>query len=617
MSKSNINDYVLEIGWDGKKVNAGITDLEKRINKLAAATEKLNKATDPTKRKRQYNPRNRKGGGGGGLLGQDIIEDRKLTMLKQAEDRARSLRKTIMNLDMGAKGAKGARSELESSIVKVEAYKDALRGMNIKSRTQLREQKAAWISLSGSIEDSRLEILKANRTLGFLKSTVRGAAKSFGTAAVAAVGAYAVIGGVRALYESGKAWENLSIQMQASFGSAEAGAERMEFLIGKAQLLGVDVNALADGYAKIGVAGRMGNVPLKDSENIFLAAAESSRAFGLSMDDTQGVMRAFSQMMGKGQVMMEELKLQLGDRMPSAMGIFAKSMGMTMQQFMETVKAGKVGNKELANFAVYLRKDIRESGAYQRSLKSVEAAQTRFNTALGFAGTSFFEGQLSTAVSELFEVFTSFFNDTREFWGFLGDILGFVLNAGVYALKYILNPIAKVLKTVGTMWEWISETALTKDSDVKNLNYFQRVLRVIYLGWISILNIIDKAFFEASKFMDLISGGTGGYIGRNEKGEFGVHQNTDHQDKRNKFMASVSMAKRSLYGASVDSDLNFSYGKENQDKMIAGVAKTYGIAVDQVTILFDKNTPTAKVNAIIEEAIGKEAALAGQLPPAQ
>ena len=43
MARSNINDYVLEIGWDGRKVDKGITTLEKRINKLAVAAERLSK----------------------------------------------------------------------------------------------------------------------------------------------------------------------------------------------------------------------------------------------------------------------------------------------------------------------------------------------------------------------------------------------------------------------------------------------------------------------------------------------------------------------------------------------------------------------------------------------
>ena len=47
-------------------------------------------------------------------------------------------------------------------------------------------------------------------------------------------------------------------------------------------------------------------------------------------------------MAAKGTVSMEELRQQLGDHLPGAMNIAAKSMGMTTGEFMKAVAAGKI-----------------------------------------------------------------------------------------------------------------------------------------------------------------------------------------------------------------------------------------------------------------------------------
>ena len=490
MATSNINDYVLEIGWNGTQVVNGLNDLEKRIKRLTEPTG-VNNPKSTSKRDSEN-------------LGQEIILDRKLTMLKTAEAKARSIKKTLMGLDMGAKGAGAARKTLQADLAAIEAYKDGLSSMTIKTRSELRAQRRVWIQLEDKIEDSRMQILKANKSLGFLKTTMRGAIKSFGTMAIASIGAYAAIGAVGQLYTASKEWENLTIQMQASFGSAEAGAERMSFLVGKSKELGVSVTALADGYAKIGVAARMSNVATEDSENIFLAAAEASRAFGLSTDDTQGVMRAFSQMMGKGQVMMEELKLQLGDRMPSAMGIFAKSMGKTVPEFMKLVETGVVGNKELANFATYLRKDIRESGAYEKSLKSLEAAQTNFNTALAFAGNAFMSGSVTDVMKETLSWLTDTFGGSERFFAMLGDMLGSALRVALKFLQVALFPIIHAMKGLSLLYKEFERVSLVKDEDLHKLNKVEMILKFIIGSFKDLGHLVD---FIGMKLDHTFSGG--------------------------------------------------------------------------------------------------------------
>lgn len=521
-----ITDYTLEIGWSGTKVTQGIDKMTKKLNKavtaanklatatnkIAAANKKINAASVKSVKKigRNIGPTQigqqlpKKGGvpfgagrsaelakkQGKQIKAQISLNDKVARQWDTAENKIRSVRKAILGMDMAAKNSKGNKVLLEQSISKLQAYQTQLKSTTVTTQAHLLAQKRSYTSLTHSINDNLMAVRASGNSYSLwanLVKAARAAAKSFGLALVA----MALTKATSILYENGKAWENLRIQMQASFGSAEAGAERMDFLINKSKELGVDVKILADGYAKIGVAARMSNIPMEDSEEIFLAAAEASRAFGLSTDDTQGVMRAFSQMMGKNQVMMEELKLQLGDRMPSAMGIFAKSMGLTVSGLMDQVKAGKVGNKELVNFAKFLRADIRASGAYRKSLESVEASQTRFNTALSQAGDAFFSGSLKKGVAEFFNMFATFFSSTKDFWTFLGEIIGWVLRFGVQVLRMVLFPIQIVLQTIGRLWKWIFDHAMTDKKDIKNMSLLGKGVKYIYLLFVDIMNILD------------------------------------------------------------------------------------------------------------------------------
>ncbi len=64
----------------------------------------------------------------------------------------------------------------------------------------------------------------------------------------------------------------------------------------------------------------------------------------MSADKVDRVNYAFAQMASKGQVMSEELKGQLGDVLPGAMGIFAKAAGFegtdAIQKFSKALEEG-------------------------------------------------------------------------------------------------------------------------------------------------------------------------------------------------------------------------------------------------------------------------------------
>ena len=74
----------------------------------------------------------------------------------------------------------------------------------------------------------------------------------------------------------------------------------------------------------------------------------------------ESVFLAISQMISKGKVSAEELRLQLAERMPGAVNIFAKAIGVTTSELDKMLQEGKVGLEDLRKAKHYLDWLIKE-----------------------------------------------------------------------------------------------------------------------------------------------------------------------------------------------------------------------------------------------------------------
>lgn len=119
-------------------------------------------------------------------------------------------------------------------------------------------------------------------------------------------------------------------------------AENQKFLLGISKKYGVEVNSLSLGFAKFTAAASAANMPMLDQQKIFESLSRASTAFALNTDETKGVFLAVTQMMGKGKITAEELRGQLGERLPIAMQAMAKAAGVSVAGLDKIMKAGKL-----------------------------------------------------------------------------------------------------------------------------------------------------------------------------------------------------------------------------------------------------------------------------------
>lgn len=97
------------------------------------------------------------------------------------------------------------------------------------------------------------------------------------------------------------------------------------------------------------------------AREMFESVSIGARVMGLSGEDTKGVFLALGQMMSKGKVSAEELNGQLGERLPGALGIAARAMGMSKSQLLEMMQQGKLMSEDfLPKFAEEMRKTFQQ-----------------------------------------------------------------------------------------------------------------------------------------------------------------------------------------------------------------------------------------------------------------
>jgi tape measure domain-containing protein len=170
-------------------------------------------------------------------------------------------------------------------------------------------------------------------------------------------------------------------------GSASAAADANEFILAAVEKYSIPLQSARDGFTKLFASMEPAGFAAGEIQNLFLGISKAAATYGLSADKVDRVNYAFAQMASKGQVMSEELKGQLGDVLPGAMGIFAEAAGFkgpdAIQKFGKALedgvyKGGKM-RELLRNVALGMNKEF-GPGA-EGAAKTFQGAINRMQTA--------------------------------------------------------------------------------------------------------------------------------------------------------------------------------------------------------------------------------------------
>lgn len=263
---------------------------------------------------------------------------------------------------------------------------------------------------------------------------------AFITGVVAVTGAFTIL--TAAAGRTALVIENIEARFKAATGSAAGAALEFRYVSELSNRLAIQLQATAAGYSRLTAASRGTNLEGKATRKIFEGVAVASAALRMDALSTEGALRAVEQIMSKGYVQAEELRGQLGERLPGAFTIAAAAMDATTQELNAMLKAGEVTAEEfLPRFAQALKeffgKDAANNvnslqGALNLLSNAVLAFNMEFNETLGI-------GEKWAAIIRTATDVTHFFTQNLRT---VLSVLGAVAGAAAGALAAIYGPAA-------------------------------------------------------------------------------------------------------------------------------------------------------------------------------
>lgn len=198
-----------------------------------------------------------------------------------------------------------------------------------------------------------------------------------GVAGIAAVTATAGVA-AKAMFEASASAERLRTMLD--FATGGNSGKEIEYLRGVTYRLGLEFSSTARAYGQFQAAAKGTALEGDKARAVFESVAKASAVMGLSADQSSGVLLALQQMISKGTVQAEELRGQLGERLPGAFQIAAKAMGVTTGELGKMLEQGQViADDFLPKFGAALEQNL--GGAAEKAAERLDAAVNRFDAA--------------------------------------------------------------------------------------------------------------------------------------------------------------------------------------------------------------------------------------------
>ena len=240
------------------------------------------------------------------------------------------------------------------------------------------------------------------------------------------------------------ALERANNTLRFASGSTAAYAANNEFLRTTVRALGLDLQSAGQQFASLTAAAKGTALEGAGTRSIFDAVAKASTVMGLTADQTAGSLLAVSQMISKGTVSAEELRGQLGERLPGAFQTAARAMGVTTAELGKMLESGSLATDVfLPRFAAQMRQDM--GASVEDAANSVQANLNRVKTdwanLVTVVNNSAFTNETLKGIDQFLTVLTGTLQKSKDDFKGWGDsvanTLAFVGDAAASAIRMI------------------------------------------------------------------------------------------------------------------------------------------------------------------------------------
>ncbi|ELY4083325.1 tape measure protein [Cronobacter sakazakii] len=474
MANYTVDEFIIQLGFN-ENVSKNLQKLESRTLKVAERIEKnLNRAFTP---KGNFNSVIQSANNASKQINRAFsksmsFDEAGKSSVKSVENAAKASAKRIKDMYQDAYGAKGkgrlsppagkpitgkgsdltASNSSIRSLANTQFYSNLTRRLESMGSTgqaramKLRQQihglrDDALANPSASLNQFRLALRAATDSASKWASQNRkqvsnadGLSSSFSRLVSVSAALYGTFEAVRKVVETGVAREGVNLSAEAVF-KGQAG-DAKTFAAQFSDQIGQGVTETLKQYTGF-AAGAQNSLGYQGTQDFYKNAAVFGRIRGLDAEQLKGIMTAFTQMASKGRVQAEELRGQLGDRLPGAEQMFADALGVNTQQLDALMKNGKLLSKDvLPRVSAQMKKMADEAGGLDRVSQMAVTGIGRVKAAMendlnkAFTSSEKGLGQFNASVANML-------NDASPIAEALGHILGKVASMTSGAVDHV------------------------------------------------------------------------------------------------------------------------------------------------------------------------------------
>lgn len=315
--------------------------------------------------------------------------------MKAQKSKQSGLKLTIDERVQNELNNKALKQEARERLGLVGAY-EKLNKARTDAKNKLRDLLTAENASTSSIKKAQKEydildgkVRKADAAVGDFTKNVGNYGGRFGafTSGVSnLLGAFGIVGGLslfagiaKDIYSTTKEMQSLENALKQVTGTNENFIEQQQFLTRISEAYGVELKGLTKQYTQFYVSAK-DKLAGEEIQKIFESITKAGAAMGLSVESQDRAFLALNQMMSKGTIQAEELRGQLGEALPGALGIMAKAVGVNEKELAKMMKNGDLLAKDvLPKFAEQL--EITYGIENKNRIDSITASQNRLSNA--------------------------------------------------------------------------------------------------------------------------------------------------------------------------------------------------------------------------------------------
>ena len=223
---------------------------------------------------------------------------------------------------------------------------------------------------------------------------------------------------------------------------------------------GLSNEAGLEGFKTLAGSVRGMKLPLSETLRIYESVGAAAGAMGVNGEAQKGIYLALGQIASKGTVSAEELRGQIGERLPGAFGIAAKAMGVTESELGKMMQKGELLSKDfLPRFATEMQNTF--GAAAVKAADGPQAAFNRFGNTILKVKTAIGDFLLPPLVS-MMNIFTESVHWMKENSTWLGLLASMVTGAAVaYGIYTLVVGGAALATKIWTAAQWLLNAAMT------------------------------------------------------------------------------------------------------------------------------------------------------------